>query len=157
EWPDDPPVVLALSRLDFWEVVALARVAGLAKRALADVAPPPPGSPARDRFDAFQRSWLESNHSWLAAARSAFHESLRGWAQKRGSGSLGLVTFGRLLARVEPYRARWALQHLPYTVARRLRPAITDLGEHQAVWEGTVLQTAWERLVAEGQIRSPGG
>jgi hypothetical protein len=167
EWPDDPPVILALSLLDFGEVVALARASGLAKRALAEAEAPPPGSPARDRFEDFQRQWLASGLPELAAARSDFRASLqegapfrgakgdsRGGSGTRGWGRLGLVTFGRLLARVEPYRARWALQHLPYSVARRIRPAIKDLGARHAVWEGAILRAAWERLAAEGQIRS---
>ena len=71
--------------------------------------------------------------------------------------NLGLVTFGRLLAGVEPYRARWALQHLPYGVARRIRPLIQAGGEAQGVAERQILRIAWECLIDEGQIRSPGG
>jgi hypothetical protein len=156
EWPDDPPVILALCRLDFWEVVAVARASGLAKRALAEADAPPPRSPARDRFEGFQRLWLASGLPELAEARRCFREFLEGEGSstRRGWGRLGLVTFGRLLARVEPYRARWALQHLPYSVARRIRPTIKDLGTHHAVWEGAILRAAWERLAAEGLIRS---
>jgi hypothetical protein len=154
EWPDDPPVIHALSRLDFWEIVALARAAGLAKRALAESDPPAPGSPTLDRFEGMKRQWLASGLPELVAARHAFREFLQGWTRQRGWGRLGLVTFGRLLAQVEPYRARWALQHLPYAVARRIRPAIKDMGGSHAVWEGAVLRVAWERLAAEGQTRS---
>jgi len=157
ERPEDPPVILALSRLDLWEIVALARASGLAKRALAAHNSPPLGARARDRFDHFQRHWGERNRSSLADARRSFHAELKGRHQKRGWGRLGLVTFGCLLARAEPYRARWALQHLPYSVGRRIRPAIRDRGESQSYWEGEVLRVAWERLVAEGQIRSMGG
>jgi hypothetical protein len=153
EWPDDPPVILALCRLDFWEVVALARGAGLAKRALAEADAPPPGSAARVRFEVFQHHWLASGLPALAEARRCFRESLQGWTGQRGWGRLGLVTFGRLLARVEQYRARWALQHLPYSVARRIRPGIKDPGAEHAVWEGAILRAAWERLASEGQIR----
>ncbi len=35
--------------------------------------------------------------------------------------SLGLVTVARLLASVDPHRARWALQHIPYNLAKFLR------------------------------------
>jgi hypothetical protein len=154
EWPDDPLIIPAVCRLDFWEVMALARASGLAKWALAEADAPPPGSPARNRFDGFQRHWLASGLPDLAEARRFFGESLPAWSRRRGWGRLGLVTFGRLLARVEPYRARWALQHLPYSVARRIRPAIKDPGTHHAVWEGAILRVAWERLAAEGLIRS---
>jgi hypothetical protein len=157
EWPGDPPVILALCRLDFWEVVALARASGLAKWALAEADAPPRRAAARDRYDDFQRHWRASGLPDLAAARRSFREFFLGWTGPRGGGRLGLVTFGRLLARVEPYRARWALQHLPYPVARRIRPAIKDLGAEHAVWEGAILRVAWERLAAAGQVRSMEG
>ena len=157
EWPDDPPVILALSRLNLWEIVALARASGLAKRALAAVDAPPLPAPGRTRFDHFQRLWGERNRSSLADARRVFLAELKTRRRKRGWGSLGLVTFGHLLAHAEAYRARWALQHLPYAVGRRIRPAIKDRGERVTFWEGEILQVAWARLVAEGQIRSLGG
>ena len=158
ERTEDPPIILALSRLDLWEIVALARASGLAKRALAPVDPPRLSAAlARERFHHFQRLWGERNRSSLADARRSFHAELRHWRRKRGWGRLGLVTFGHLLARAEPYRVRWALQHLPYAVGRRIRPAIIDQGEFQSFWEGEVMRVAWERLVAEGQIRSMGG
>jgi hypothetical protein len=157
EWPNDSPVILALTRLDFWEVVALARALGLAKRALAEASPPPMGSPARARFEFFLAFWHEGRLPARDEARNHFATFVRGWPQTRGWGRLGLVTFGRLLACVEPYRARWALQHLPYAVARRIRPTIKDPGEIHAAWEGMLLCVAWDRLATEGQVRSQEG
>jgi hypothetical protein len=157
EGPEDPPVIVALAGLALREVVALARACGLAKRALAAPNAPPLVGRARDRFDHFQRVWGERDQSSLADARRLFHAELKARHQRRGWGRLGLVTLGCLLARAEPYRARWALQHLPYSVGRRIRPAIRDRGDFQSFWEGEILRVAWERLVAEGQIRSMGG
>jgi hypothetical protein len=157
EWPEDPPVILALGRLNLWEIVALARGSGLAKRALAAVDPPPLPVRGRSRFDHFQGVWAARNRSSLADARRLFQADLKSWRRKRGWGSLGLITFGRLLAHAEEYRGRWALQHLPYAAGRRIRPAIKDRGERMTFWEGEILKAAWARLVAEGQIRSLGG
>jgi hypothetical protein len=154
EWPDDPPIIRALCQLDFREVVALARAAGLAKLALAEPDAPPRRAQARERFADFQRQWLASGLPDLTEARRSSPAFLQGWTGPRGWGRLGLVTFGRLLARVEPYRARWALQHLPYSAARRIRPAIKELGTQHAAWESAILRVAWERLAAAGEIRS---
>jgi hypothetical protein len=154
-WPDDTPVILALTELDFWEIVALLRAAGLAKHALTAMRRPRRLSTwSRDRFDSFQRHWLAADAINLDEAARHFRLVQQGWPRKHGWARIGLVTFGRLLARVEPYRARWALQHLPYAVARRLRPAIKDLGPVDAMWESDILLVAWEHLAELGQIRS---
>lgn len=41
---------------------------------------------------------------------------------------LGIATLARLLQDLEPYRFRWVLQHLPYSVARQVRGAATGSG-----------------------------
>ena len=41
---------------------------------------------------------------------------------------LGLVSVGRLLAAVEPHRSRWALQHLPYEIAKAIGARIEPGG-----------------------------
>lgn len=61
--------------------------------------------------------------------------------------ALGLVTLGRLLEEVEPFRARWAVQHLPYPVAkavRALRSTETDLVSLRELldWEHRILESA---------------
>jgi hypothetical protein len=124
---------------------------------LAAADSPPLPARARERFHHFQRLWGDRDRASLAAPRRAFHAELKGRSPKRAWGRLGFVTFGRLLALAQPYRARWALQHLPYSFGRRIRPAIRDRGENESFWEAEILRAAWERLAAEGQIRSLGG
>lgn len=155
-WPDDPPVVLALSRLDLREVLALSRAAGQAKLALAglDLGPSQPRAVAR--FEAFRRAWGEPEPSDRAQARRDYEQFVRSRGRGRGWTRLGLVTFGRLLVPVEPYRTRWALQHLPYALARTIRPTINDREVTLSDREGEILRVAWDRLVAEGRIRAPG-
>jgi hypothetical protein len=161
-WPDDPPVVLALSRLDLRAALALSRASGMAKLALAglDVGPLRPRAAAR--FEALRRAWGEPEPSERAQARRDCEAIVPGVGvgvgvgRGRGWTRLGLVTFGRLLAPVEPYRTRWALQHLPYALARSIRPTINDRELTLAPREGAILRVAWDRLVAEGRIRTSG-
>jgi hypothetical protein len=68
---------------------------------------------------------------------------------------LGLVTFGRLLAESEPSRARWALQHWPYPMAKLTRSLMAAaVGQSPILLEGEtlVLKTAWDRLTLKGRI-----
>lgn len=67
---------------------------------------------------------------------------------------LGLLTLGRLLNEVEPFRARWAVQHLPYPAAkavRSLRTAETELIAHEELiaWEHSILSTAANEWVVQ--------
>jgi hypothetical protein len=58
-----------------------------------------------------------------------------------------------LLADVEPFRVRWALQHWPYTIAklaRTLMPPEAKRSTAVASVEARVLKTAWDRLNLEG-------
>ncbi len=70
---------------------------------------------------------------------------------------LGLVTIGRLLGDVEPHRSRWALQHLPYPVAKLVRPrmgANTSLVSRRelVVWESDILDAVLDRMRHEGLL-----
>jgi hypothetical protein len=149
EWPDDPPVIVALACCGFREVVDLAQAIGLAKLALSSVTPPPLRTRAEARFEAFQARWGEAD----AASRTQARRDLEPFLPGRRWARLGLVTFGRLLAFAEPYRTRWALQHLPYGVARVIRRSIKDCGGKMAAWEAEILRIARERLIVEGRLR----
>jgi hypothetical protein len=73
---------------------------------------------------------------------------------------LGLITVGRLLADAEPHRVRWALQHLPYNLAKftRARVTLTNprvAGARLLAWEERLFQEASDRLRAEGRLANP--
>jgi hypothetical protein len=152
--PDEPRVVIALSRLTLRELITLAEAAGLAKLALAGDAPARLRSRLRYLFVAFQRGWGQASPTLRSWARNDFLHFVEGRTRKEDQpwSRFGLITLGRLLAGVEPYRARWAVQHLPYAIARMIRPAIKDPGTSVAASESQVLRTAWDRLAVEGRI-----
>lgn len=157
EWPGDPPVIVALTRFGLRGFVDLARATGLVKLALAKVHPPPLGPRSRDRLEAFRQIRAGVAPSTRALARRDFLDLAASTNRRprntRGWGRLGLITFGRLLAPVEPYRARWALQHLPYSIARAIRRSIQDPDGTMATDEAEILRIARERLSDEGRLR----
>src|SRR3954452_12389536 len=118
---DDPPAILAPPPLGLREVVALAQATGLVKLALASESPTLT-SRARARFEDFLRRANEAPPT----SRSLALRDVRAFVPGRGGSRLGLLSLVRLRASVEPYRTRWALQHLPYSLARSIRPAIKD-------------------------------
>ena len=64
---------------------------------------------------------------------------------RRSTARLGLVTVGRLLTAVEPHRTRWALQHVPYPIAKVIRAEIEWMNPLPSAWlrgEQKVLQQA---------------
>ena len=86
----------------------------------------------------------------LQASRKS--ESL---GRRRELASLGLNTIARLLAGSEPYRVRWALQHIPYPVAKRIRSIMsTSPSTSHAIrrLESAVLRSAWTRLSLENRL-----
>lgn len=157
ERDDDPPVVVALTRVDAPTVAALVRTAGLAKRALVD--PPPPDLDPKDRgrLDHFRAALASIDARFLpVAARDV---------ERLGTGpqalaQAGMTTLARLLLAADPYRARWALQHLPYSTARALR-GLMGRGLRRAPmlarWESELLRAALALLRAEGRIAAGTG
>jgi hypothetical protein len=163
---DDPPVIVALTRLDRRSLLRLIATTGLAKRAFALAADPlgvPEGRPLRardrERLEQFRASWGEVDHR---LARVAHDDLVSGAGDVLPPPWLGLVTIGRLLSTADPVRVRWALQHLPYQAAKFTRgrmmtkvqgvswPTLLD-------WEAQVLQAAQSRLRAEGRLGGPEG
>lgn len=117
---DDPPVIRALSELSADARDRLIARLGLAKLAYdPDALPEVPWSEGRSaRFRRFQADWGQRDPRLIQVARWDAHP----FRQQAATDTLrlGLVTVARLLELADPHRARWALQHLPYNVARFL-------------------------------------
>jgi hypothetical protein len=157
---DDPPVVRALTLLRPPGLFRLAHVIGLAKLAYATkegesqegrVARPRD----RARFEPFRAAW-DAKDSRLVRIALWDLDDL-GEDQRRFLSWLGLTTIGRLLTVVEPHRTRWALQHLPYPVAKQVRTKVTlknplASGRTLLAWEGRTFDMARERLREEGRL-----
>jgi hypothetical protein len=154
----DPPVVVALTRMGPRHLARLVRACGVAKHAFALVGNGIDESLVRFtahdrvRFGYFQRQIGVADPRLGPIARLDL-EVIEG-DRRRGLARVGLVTFGRLLAAVEPHRARWASQHIPYPIAKLMRiketPPISS--KSLIVWESWVLETAWHRLLCEGRL-----
>lgn len=167
--PDDPPVIVALTRPDRHSRVRLIATTGLAKLAFAlagfnDETPPrePHGlrPRERERLLHFRRTLRPEDPKIAQMAK-------RDVIAARSDGEpflnrLGLITYSRLLAGAEPHRVRWALQQLPYPVAKVIR---SRMGASKAAvpantllaWESAVLRAACARLRAEGRHTVDGG
>ena len=62
----------------------------------------------------------------------------------------------------DPHRARWALQHLPYPVAKFVRTKMSlsnrFVSNHALVaWESRIFQMAWDQARDEGGLRTNTG
>lgn len=153
ERDDDPPVIRAISRLDTGAIARLIHTAGLAKWAL--IAGQPPGLVESDQP---RLEWLRGALSELDLRFSQVVQ--RDLEAKHSAGPqaiarAGLTTFARLLGVTDLYRARWALQHLPYSTARSIRALMGPEGHRTpmlARWEGDLLRSAMNCLRVEGRI-----
>jgi hypothetical protein len=155
--PGDPPVIRAIAAHRGPTLTRLAGLCALAKRAyLVDDDDLPRLAPeAAAHREAFATGWGGFRRDAALAALARF--DLRGGPGiSRGDlARVGLLTLGRLLATADPDRTRWALQLLPYPVARRLRTYL--LGRPKGIepalllaWEGQVLTLAASRLDPAG-------
>ncbi len=173
EVPDEPPIILALSRFSIRDLVRLAKVVGQVKQAFAISEGLGPSSADEEiaratmmdrvRVAYFRRMIGRADPRLVPLARGDF-AAVAG-DRRRTYAAVGLITLSRLLKACDPRRARWAIQHLPYSVARRTG-AIGD-GEHliasglppRAIraWEAWILEAAWARLLSERRIGSPAG
>lgn len=153
ERDDDPLVVVAVTALDAPTLTRLIRVTGLAKWALVDRRPNGLGTGDGERFAHFRATLTAADPVFVRVATRDVDEL--GGDDLPAVARAGLTTFARLLNAAEPYRARWALQHLPYPTARSLRALMGPGGRKMpmlARWESDVLGAAWKRLHAEGLI-----
>jgi hypothetical protein len=156
---DDPPVIVALTRFDLRGVARLVRAAGLVKWSFAG--DDPGVLPGRDRlrFEHFRKVLGEPDRR---LRRLAIQDvAAVGTGRRHAQARVGMITVSRLLTAVEPFRARWALQHIPYESAKFARSLISresQRGGSRVRWEAIVLGMAWERLRAEGRlVRDRGG
>jgi hypothetical protein len=155
ECADDAPAIVALSRTTRPECYRLWRASGLVKAVLALGTA---GAPANfadwvvarlGTPPAETRDWARRDFEMIAKARVE---------DRRRMPLLGLVTLARLLADCEPFRARWALQHLPYPIVKRIRslmPAASRRVEAVSRLESLILRAAWDRLIGEARIAIP--
>jgi len=153
ERDNDPPVIIALTCFELRDLRRLIRTTGLAKWSLVLQTPPPLPTRDRMRFEHFRaRFELPSPRLKQLAKNDA---SQHGPTGRHEIGRLGLVTIARLLEVAEPYRVRWALQHLPYPIAKFIRALMNPRARREsslAVWETEILREAWMRLRAEGKL-----
>jgi hypothetical protein len=161
---DEPVAIQALTRLSLREVVRLVHAAGVARVVLAGdpggLIGPRPEAVARGRWfrDWFQEQFgFEETRPRDWAEREVQRARLpQGLSRRRQLGMLGLNTIARLLMDADPYRVRWALQHLPYPVAKRVRSLMAagaNVNEQVRLIEALILAAAWSRLTLEGRLR----
>jgi hypothetical protein len=160
---DEPPVIVALASLSSRRLYRLAHAAGLAKAVLAGDTSGLSGDRSidrqrvawlRDQFLRFLGPQERQPQSW--ARTDLARPIVTGQAGRhRRLATLGLITLARLLEGCQPYRARWALQHVPYPISKRIRALLAQNRGVKApvrALEATILKTAWQRLAIEGQI-----
>ena len=117
---DDAVAVVALTRLGPVELARLVERIGLVKIAALSASSQPELRSRRQEWIVDRLRPPEQSAKPYEALISSDIASLRRFAERIASG-LGLITLGRLAANVDPYRLRWALQHIPYPFARIIR------------------------------------
>jgi hypothetical protein len=159
--PDDSPVIVAITRLSSLDLAKLIKVCGVVKHAFAidggrataideQLARFTPLD--RVRLGFFRRRIGVPDARLAPLAKQDLRYIEGDW--KRAHLRLGLVTFGRLLDQTEVDRARWAVQHLPYSVAKLVRRKMALPIPRRAVksWENWILEAAWARLLSERRM-----
>lgn len=147
---DDPLVILAMTRFDSGTLARLVHTAGLAKRALIPGLPSGLTTNDQPRLEWLRKELIDVDPRFVQVVE-------RDLDSVQGIGRAGLTTFARLLSVADLYRARWALQQLPYTTARSIRTLMGPEGRRTpmlARWEGDLLRVAVKCLRVEGRIGS---
>jgi hypothetical protein len=161
ESDDDPPAIIALTRLSPLENYRLWLAVGQVKTLLAtgpdDAFGASPVAAARAAW-AFERLGTPPPETRDWARRDLDMIESAHVAGRRRTALVGLVTLARLLAVCEPFRVRWALQHLPYPIVKRIRSLMASASKRAAAvsrLETLILKTAWDRLTLEHRIATP--
>ncbi len=153
----DPPEIAALAELSRRSTLRLCRLWGFAKLALAGALTP---RRRPRKVQAARAAWIatqtmQAPESLRDMARADLKELLRQNPKPRALPHLlGAQGLARLLRHHDPYRLRWALQHVPYPIAKHLRSAIPrKLARGIAEHERTLLKLTWIRLNLEHRIK----
>lgn len=153
ERPDDPPVVVALTRFDTRTAARLIQTTGLAKWSLTDRPMPPLERNDAERLAHFREAFVGADPRFVQVATRDVDTLTPGGPHPLARA--GLTGFARLLNAADRHRVRWALQHLPYGTAKTLRTQMGAAGKRApmlARWETDVLRAAWVRLHDEGFV-----
>lgn len=157
---DDPPVVVLLAGFDVPKTTRMLQNVGLLK---ASVAPAGLTSLGLSDEDS-ERALRLLNHLKTSDPRLeelAARDVTTALAVSSGTSAvlrLGLTTVARLLPTADPYRARWALQHVPYTTARTVRSLASPPGRRFPVLtmlETSLVRAAWSYALQRGSISMP--
>ncbi len=158
---DDPPALFAVYGLSLSAGFRLCRMAGLCKMVIASEESATGLAKPSNRE---RTEWLKDS---LRGIEPEFEQCARGDLRsirrstlpvRHHAGRIGLFTIARLLARSEPFRLRWALQHWPYPIVKLIRAIMANPSSRdQAILRGEsrVLKIAWERLTLEGRLADP--
>lgn len=156
---DDPPIIRIIAALDGRRYSHLVTGLGLAR--LAFLGQEDASRPRnRDRIAMLRPSLPEPTPELLTLVRddlAALHLDAEGGTVRNLPPRLGLRSVARLLAPVDPHRTRWALQHLPYPIARSLyehmshdQPSLAPALLQR--FESDMLLSAVVLLVREGRV-----
>ncbi|MFO0953149.1 MAG: hypothetical protein U0835_18745 [Isosphaeraceae bacterium] len=153
---EDPPAIAALTAFDSTTVARFLRGASLAKWAISGADLPELSDADRARAGRLGGRLEDVPDGLRTLARAEVFPP--GTTRATFDTRPGLSTFARLLSSAEPHRTRWALQHLPYPVARTIRKFMGPPGRKAGLvarWETQTLRAVWFDLVEEGKITSP--
>jgi hypothetical protein len=149
-------VIVALSRCDASTLTRLIRTTGLAKWSLTPARPQEFAPDDMARFDHLRERLGAVDPRFCQVAVCDVADIGRGTPGNEAR--LGLTTFARLLASADPYRVRWALQHLPYPTAKAIRTLMGPPGRRNpmlARWETDVLRAGWLEMLLESRLDEP--
>jgi hypothetical protein len=160
---DDPLVIVALAGLAPVGLYRLSYQAGLAKLVLAE---DPEGALVRHPNWRASGDWYrgvfldrigpdELRPQALASSDLRQDPGISRLTERRRLATLGLTTLARLLVAAEAFRVRWALQHVPYPVAKRIRSIMArnpEVGGGLLQTEAMILEAVWRRLALEGRL-----
>ena len=162
---NDPPVIVALAGLPpladssasamprGWPRQALAANARRVHRRPRSPTGTPPVAPRR----ASTSAWVRARRRRASVGPAELDRTRRpeGASPRALPGRLGLETIARLLDRCEPFRTRWALQHVPYPIAKRIRSLMPSTSGRPTGSMAHREEAVLERRVAPARLRRP--